>query len=100
MTTLETSLEEIDGLEGFEVYPNPIVADKPINIELQSNKYLEGVMSLHNAQGQIVYSNTIIINGINRHEIKTADLPSGLYIVNIDFLNATTIQKKVLIISQ
>ena len=99
-TTLETSIEEIGGLEGVEIYPNPVVANTPIAVELQSRKYLEGTLSLHNIHGQTVYSSTLTTNGANKYEIKTRDLPAGVYVVNIDFANAAAIQKKVLIIGQ
>jgi len=100
MTSSVVGIEEIDGLERFEVYPNPAVAGKSIGIELQSNKYLEGTLSLHNIHGQTAYSNSITANGTDRFEIKTEDLPTGLYVVNIDFSNAAAIQKKVLVIGQ
>lgn len=99
-TALETSLESVDGLQNFQVYPNPSIAGQLIGIELQSNKYLEGILSLHNVQGQAVYSNAITMNGTNRFEIKTEDLPTGLYIMNVDFSNIGTIQRKVLIVEQ
>jgi len=99
-TTVETSIESIDGLQSFQIYPNPTIAGESIGIALQSDKYLESILSLHNVQGQVVYSNAIATNGTNRYEIQTEGLPVGLYVVNIDFSNAANIQRKALIISQ
>jgi len=83
-TTLETNIESIDGLESFEIYPNPTIAGEAISIELQSDKHLEGTLSLHNVHGQTVYSNAITMNGTNRFEIKTEDLPVILNLIQND----------------
>ncbi len=89
--------EDIEGLEGFNVSPNPVLNGQSVNIELQSSRAMEGTLNLYNVQGQRVYSENVnLAASLNRFAINTQNLPAGMYVVSIDFAEGA-IQKKLII---
>lgn len=98
-TTAEWTVanEEVEGLEDFVVFPNPIIGGQSVNIELQSNRNMEGVLNLYNVQGQRVYTENITVTAsANRFAIDTEKLPTGMYVVNVDFENGSVQQKLII----
>lgn len=73
------SVNEVDGLSNFNVYPNP--ANGQINISLDGIS-ADAVIMIHNAFGQRLYeSNVSTFRGVG--SINSAEWNSGIYLVTI-----------------
>jgi hypothetical protein len=93
-----TSVNEIDGINSFSVYPNPVKDQANISFELVETKDIE--INVYDALGRVVktINNTEYAVGMHNVNITTADLENGIYILkaesNGELLTTETIIKE------
>jgi hypothetical protein len=83
------NVNEINEVSNFTVSPNP--ANEVINVKL--NNAENAVITISDLAGKVVSTTTS--NGIST-SVSTADLNSGVYLVNVTIGNATSTQKVVI----
>ncbi len=92
-------IEDVTGLESFEVSPNPAMNQQSVTVTLQSNRSMAGTLNLYNVTGQLLHRQEInVLSSANLYSVNVQDLATGLYIVQLDFEEGSVQQK--LIISQ
>jgi hypothetical protein len=72
------------------IYPNPITDGQLLNIE--HHKTIASI-SIFNLHGQLVYSNDKINSSV--HQVATAALENGLYLIQIESLDDKVINKRI-----
>ena len=78
VTVTIVGVEEIDGLESFNVFPNPVVQNATVSFELTSQK--DVIMTLTDVAGRTVINQQLTTAvGVNRHEVNVAELAEGIY---------------------
>lgn len=105
VSTVYYRLQQVDINENFEysnvevvqpnsknsaivTYPNPCTTE--INLPIISTKNQTALVSIYNAQGVLVSSNSIdCIKGANVSKIAVQDLPTGYYIIRIGLEEST-----------
>jgi len=98
-TDQSVDIEDVTGLESFEVSPNPASNQQSITVTLQSNKSMFGTLNLYNVSGQLLHHQTInVLASDNLYALNVQDLATGLYVVQLDFEEGSVQQK--LIITQ
>lgn len=85
----------VDELE-FSLYPNP--ASERFNISVKSQKSAEDAsMSIYDLTGKQIYLWTgRLIKGVNSKEYTTENIPSGIYIINLN-MNGEKLERKLVI---
>jgi len=79
-------------LEGMKLYPNP--ASQNVNIAFSSTEMAEGMLTVYNLMGQVIYSESIAIaEGANLVNVNTNAFSAGVYTVNIKTNKGTSTQK-------
>lgn len=71
---------EIGDNSQIKVFPNP--AKDVLTLEMAQPISSDAVLSIYNAQGQLVSTNTVA-NPQNNITVKTNDLPSGIYLLSV-----------------
>jgi hypothetical protein len=90
------STNEIQGVENFDVLPNPVGESKTISINLTSSKTLDAVVKINNTAGQVVLSQKMCFEtGVNAKPLVINNLTKGLYIVTIEAENGVLNKKLV-----
>jgi len=80
-----TSISEIEGLSNFKMMPNPISVGQSLKVYFDSENSSDASMNIVALDGQRVLSNPIVISkGHNHINLKTAQLNSGFYILEIN----------------
>lgn len=88
-----TGVEEAVAVTSIELFPNPAV--DMTNVQLNLNEASNVSIEMYNTLGQIVFSNNLgEVNGFQNVEVATADLESGMYLININ-VNGNIITKRV-----
>jgi len=83
-TSYALGLNEIDYVNSINVAPNPIASGLNLNLNVESEKSFEGEVFVLNASGQQVLQQKLNFEqGENVRSIETANLSSGLYIMNL-----------------
>jgi PKD repeat protein len=81
MVTL-TGLYEVENVEGFNVFPNPIQDLATVQIDLKENMDL--TMTITNLVGQeVVRENKTLNAGNNTFNLDMSSLPTGLYLLSL-----------------
>jgi subtilisin family serine protease len=93
-TACPVGIDEIEGVSGLVIYPNPVINELLIGFDLETQKDIS--IQLFNTAGQLLkstfFKNTI--QGNNQLEIKNlGDLPKGLYFVKISSEDQTILKK-------
>ena len=87
----ETSLVQLG-----KTYPIPAV--NQINFEFESEQSFNSNMQIFNAEGRLMKQQSINVDqGFNQVQMDVNQLPSGMYFMNIETNNQTTIKRKFLI---
>jgi len=77
-------VEYIEGIESFEVYPNPITGGQKVNLILNTQQSFDADISLYDVQGKAILEfEERFNNGSNTVEIDTNDIAKGAYIIAI-----------------
>lgn len=77
-------VEYIEGIESFEVYPNPITGGQKVNLILNTQQSFDADISLYDVQGKAILEfEESFGNGFNTVEIDTNDITQGTYIIAI-----------------
>ncbi|MFY0675548.1 MAG: DUF5011 domain-containing protein [Bacteroidia bacterium] len=74
-------LNEIAGLNKFEVYPNP--ASEQISVRLSAKTSLQGELNVYNALGKLIINEAIAFNGDKTLNYNIAKLSSGVYYIEL-----------------
>jgi hypothetical protein len=88
------SLESIPSLKSFSVftYPNPFRSQVSVDVMTEENGTVK--FSLYDAFGKEVYSHSDLgVVGENRFNLETPILPSGMYILHIEYNNHVVVRK-------
>jgi len=90
-------VQEIDGMEALNIYPNLLAAGQSLHIELTSNQSLHIQANLYNMKGQLIQplfeTNT---NGSFTTSIEINDIPAGMYLISIQS-NGNVFYQKIII---
>ena len=95
-TGLSTSIQATQKVvESAKIYPNPLTQSNLVTIELQASKTSQVTVNLVNSLGQIVMPSLTLdlVQGLNKHQLNTGDLPVGLYLLNINGLEGSQSHK-------
>jgi len=84
------NIEQVEGLESFNVYPNPSSGAEEILLEINTSETFEAEIKLYDIQGKLIRQfNHQFNDSSNRAKIKTATLPQGAYIIAIQTENGS-----------
>jgi len=84
------SVLEIEGVESFNIYPNPSGGAEEILLEVNTSETLEAEIKLYNVQGKLIRQfNQQFNSSSNLAKIKTATLAQGAYIIAIQTENGS-----------
>ncbi|MBP7497538.1 MAG: T9SS type A sorting domain-containing protein [Bacteroidales bacterium] len=88
---IESSIEDFNINNNFNIYPNP--ANDLLSVDINNNENNLQNISLYNSTGKLIatYYNSDIIN--NRLQINISDLNQGIYIINVYTDNGTYSKK-------
>lgn len=88
----EKRRQRVDNQLSIELFPNPAHDFINVNIPSDNNIQLQNaVLNIRNTLGQLVHSETV---KNNRLSISTAEFALGIYIISIEFGDATIINQK------
>lgn len=76
-----TGLGEVPLPFAVKLYPNP--TQDLLNLEFEQNLPTEGVLSIFNLQGQLLYQRTVN-QGVKNHTIATQQWPAGAYLLHLN----------------
>jgi len=94
---ISIDIEDVQGLESFEVSPNPVNNNSSVMVTLQSKETMNGMLQLYNINGQLVHHRPIqVAASTNSYSLDVQNLPTGLYVVQLAFEEGT-VQKKLII---
>jgi len=72
-------------LLGFDIYPNPIQANAPLTITLESKSSESALIYLLDAQGRLLEQKTnMLLAGSNHFNFNTPNVPAGNYLLIIE----------------
>lgn len=77
--------------ENITFYPNPF--SSTINVELNGAELKNGMITIYNTLGVVVYSKSISSNDLNSFEIDLQDLPKGIYTIEFKSDSFSKIEK-------
>ncbi len=93
-TDQEVAVEDVEGLEAFEVSPNPVNNNQPVTVYLNSKKAMDGQLSLYNIAGQRIHSEAVQVTASdNTFNLDVQGLAAGLYVVHLEFADGAVQQK-------
>ncbi len=93
----QVGLNEVDGLNSFSLFPNPIVTNQEIGLTIDMEETKEGFLKLFNIQGQLLQSTPLKVTSNQRsYTLDSSDLSNGLYIISLEFKEGT-VQEKLII---
>lgn len=77
------NIEDVVPTKDFDVYPNP--ASKSVNVEFVLNRTADVQLAILNSLGQTVRteSSKTLGNGLQVQTLQIADLPNGMYLLNL-----------------
>jgi len=79
-------------ISGMKMYPNP--ASESVNVTFSSEESAEGVISVMNLMGQMVYNENVSVHeGYNMVTLPVNQLRAGVYMVNVKTEKGTSTQK-------
>ncbi len=80
-----SALNQIEGLESFKIFPNPINLGREINLQSTSRISFSGNLEIINISGQVMQSEAdfIIQSGAFNKVIDTKSLTAGVYFLRI-----------------
>jgi choice-of-anchor B domain-containing protein len=87
----EVSINDLDQVESFRVFPNPTYEEVTVEIETVSNQQVD--FEVTSITGQLLKTINKEVNGLDRVSINLSDLPSGIYILNANFKNGQIAEK-------
>ncbi|MEM7102690.1 MAG: zinc-dependent metalloprotease [Bacteroidota bacterium] len=97
MTGTPTSVNEIPGVNGFNVYPNPAERESSVNIDLNIETGISAEIKVYSLSGQVINAASHDFqSGSNSYQLSTASLQMGMYIISIQ-AEEGVIYKKLLI---
>lgn len=80
-STNTDGINEISGVEGISLYPNP--ASSLLNIEMALENKFEGSISIIDVSGRLVYTSDVNASaGVFNHSVDVSNLSSGFYLIN------------------
>ncbi len=91
ITTSELSVEENELATDVSIYPNPVTA--AANVVFTLNDATNSRVEIYNAIGEVVYTQSNLVEGLNNISIDAADLSNGMYFVTISNAHARTNKK-------
>lgn len=88
-----TSLIENDITSQIAIYPNP--ATNQINLSIGLPSYQQAHVTLSSVTGQLIHTHTL--HGDKQYIIERNILPAGLYFIQLQIDNYTTISRKIIL---
>ncbi len=94
-TFVPASVDNINAVESFNIYPNPSINGASVRLEIVTNKEnLNGFIKIYNSIGQIVsYLPAALYAGANLFSINSYDFAAGIYWVEYADDNGSLIKK-------
>ena len=93
--TGSTSVDNIEGLEAFEVYPNPLESGDILNVNVQMDRTITADMNLLGLDGKLIQSlksQQFSVGGSNV-TLNTSGLTSGVYLLEMRTESGVNIEK-------
>ncbi|NVK65595.1 MAG: T9SS type A sorting domain-containing protein [Flavobacteriales bacterium] len=84
------SLNEIDDISSFGIYPNPATEHATLIFNSSSN---DVNVSITNIEGKVVFSNRIAETGFVTYPISVSEFKAGTYFIQLSTPNGVTIKK-------
>lgn len=93
-----TGTQGLQPILGFKIYPNPSLANNPINLELINGQSYTGDILAHSITGKLIYTKSFqMILGSQKLQLTNLRLISGVYTITIDSKLNQKITKKIII---
>ena len=94
-TPTTSAVKSIEGLEAWNVYPNPAVSGDVAYVAVKTIAGFDARVSIVNPAGQLVYeqNNVVISGGETTLELPLDGLASGVYFVVLDAQNGRDVRK-------
>lgn len=87
-----TKTEEIQSISGVSIFPNPVL--NALNLQVQADKTLDANISVVTLTGQVLINEArTFTNGFNNVSIVSNNLPTGIYMVQIQTNEGVITQK-------
>jgi Secretion system C-terminal sorting domain/Pregnancy-associated plasma protein-A len=84
-TGASSAVNEIPGIDGFTISPNPVSESKEINISLTSEKAFKANVKIQNLAGQIMLRDVRNFeSGATNQTVDVKNLSAGMYILSIE----------------
>ena len=88
------AIEEVAGVSGVTVYPNPANNAANVSIELTNDAAVS--INVTDLSGKVVFSSDLgTVNGTQNVQVNTSTLTSGVYMVNVNIDGSLSTQKLV-----
>jgi len=97
VTIVGVGVNNIAGLNDLSMFPNPTSANVFVELELTESK--DVAIRVTNVTGQTVLANNVGTIQSKRIELKTGDLPTGVYMVQFT-IGTETISRKLIVDKQ
>ncbi|MEO5582314.1 MAG: T9SS type A sorting domain-containing protein, partial [Saprospiraceae bacterium] len=80
-----TAVNDIPEIKSFAVFPNPVIGNKQISLQVESRIGFSGVLSLHDLTGKKLFfqSNEKFPGGNTSKYLDISSLSAGVYIISI-----------------
>lgn len=78
--------EEVEGVESFDISPNPVASGASVMIDLQSTRSMNGTLNVYNVSGQLLHREAMdVLASSNQFVLDTQLFATGLYVVHLEF---------------
>lgn len=94
-TPLTSDVNEVEGLSGWQIWPNPVHESQSINVAIQAENAFEANINVFDALGRRIQSlqGVRINSGLNNIALPLEAIPNGLYFIVLDNGIGRTSQK-------
>ncbi|MFK7809989.1 MAG: T9SS type A sorting domain-containing protein [Saprospiraceae bacterium] len=94
---IETSVQNVQGLNGWNLRPNPAIGSDVIFIDAETTNILDATINVYSAAGQLISSlENNFDKGTNTIEIPTNNMSAGIYMVSIQTETGVTTKRLVI----
>lgn len=80
-TGSSSGIQQMDGILGLSIFPNPSIDE--LNIQINSDKNSDANLTITDIMGKVVYSEAISITEIYSQKINISSFNKGMYFLNL-----------------
>lgn len=94
--TAQMNVESFDKDNTFALYPNPAKSGQNITLLLDTQKQIDGTVSIYDLNGRQVFEQELKNEGFRKHSLQLSDLPSGVYLLKFRASQYQTTKKLII----